>query len=271
MIKKPQNPRYLTGAILAIATIGLISFGSLSSAIFFIIILAMGSIELANGLSSGTQRHISFYVIAGLLIPFVLILAKNNGSTLFTVGLGVSLVFNTYLSINLYSKKVFPYKRWGLYFSLLYWALPLGLVTYICLKDPASLTQLLLGIIILIWTADTMAYFIGRSFGKNKLFPSVSPNKTIEGFLGAGVCVVLAAWGLSFIFKQSYTSWIPLGVIVWLTSALGDLVESKYKRSQDLKDSGSLLPGHGGFLDRFDGLVFAIPFVLVFELLHYPG
>lgn len=231
----------------------------------------MGSVELAKGLSSGTQRQVSFYVIGGLLIPFALILAKNNGVTLFTIGLGISLLFNTYLLINLFSKSVFPYKKMGLYFSLLYWALPLGLVTYICLRDESSITQLLLGIILLIWTADTMAYFTGRSLGKHKLFPSVSPNKTIEGFIGAGVCVVLAAWGLSYIFSQSPMSWITLGVIVWITSAVGDLVESKYKRSQDLKDSGSLLPGHGGFLDRFDGLVFAIPFVLVFELVFYPG
>jgi len=122
-------------------------------------------------------------------------------------------------------------------------------------------------VILLIWSADTMAYFTGKRFGKTKLFESVSPNKTREGSLGAGVSNVIISVILAIVMNQPIVSWVIMGIIVWITGTYGDLVESKMKRVAMVKDSGRLLPGHGGFLDRFDSLVMVIPFLLLLIML----
>lgn len=117
------------------------------------------------------------------------------------------------------------------------------------------------GLLILIWTNDTMAYFIGSQFGNRKLFERISPKKTWEGTIGGGLCTVLIAWGLSFVIKDfTTTQWIALAAVAAVFGTLGDLVESMLKRSVGVKDSGNLLPGHGGLLDRFDAFIFTLPF-----------
>lgn len=119
---------------------------------------------------------------------------------------------------------------------------------------------LVLGIFGLLWMADSGAYFAGRSLGKTKLMPSVSPKKTWEGLAGGMLGSVLLAWILAAFLPQfSLFQWIILAVSTTLFGTLGDLAESRLKRSLELKDSGSLLPGHGGFLDRFDGFFMAAP------------
>ena len=119
-----------------------------------------------------------------------------------------------------------------------------------------------LGVIILVWSTDTFAYLTGKKIGKHKLFERVSPNKTIEGFIGGMIFTLVTAWVLSIYFTQlSTTKWIGLSLVVSIFGCIGDLVESLFKRSANIKDSGSLIPGHGGILDRFDSLIFASPFV----------
>jgi len=112
-----------------------------------------------------------------------------------------------------------------------------------------------------------MAYFTGKRFGKTKLFESVSPNKTREGSLGAGVSIVILSAIIGLAQQQPIANWVALGLIVWIAGTYGDLVESKMKRAAMVKDSGRLLPGHGGFLDRFDSLVMVIPFLLLLSRL----
>ncbi|UBH14049.1 phosphatidate cytidylyltransferase [Macrococcus armenti] len=115
--------------------------------------------------------------------------------------------------------------------------------------------------LLIVWVTDTGAYIFGRLFGKNKLWPEISPNKTIEGFIGGILCSTIIA----VIFSLNYDmplSMIPLILVTWLFSMfgqLGDLVESALKRHFDVKDSGNLLPGHGGILDRFDSFIFVLP------------
>lgn len=117
------------------------------------------------------------------------------------------------------------------------------------------------GLLLLVWSNDTMAYFVGSQFGKHKLFERISPKKTWEGTLGGGICTVLIAWGLSHVIQDFSTAeWLALGAVAAVFGTLGDLVESMLKRSAGVKDSGNLLPGHGGMLDRFDAFVFALPF-----------
>ena len=120
---------------------------------------------------------------------------------------------------------------------------------------------MIMGIFILIWVNDSFAYLVGRSFGKRKLFESVSPKKTIEGFLGGFTFAIIASY-LLFLYSNELTllQWGILAVVVVIAGTLGDLVESKFKRMAGVKDSGAILPGHGGLLDRLDSLVFAAPF-----------
>ncbi|GLB52089.1 phosphatidate cytidylyltransferase [Neptunitalea chrysea] len=120
---------------------------------------------------------------------------------------------------------------------------------------------LIIGIFILIWVNDSFAYLTGRLFGKHKLFERVSPKKTVEGFLG-GLVFSIAASVLLFKYtkEMNLTNWVVLSFVIVIFGTLGDLIESKFKRSAGIKDSGAILPGHGGMLDRLDSLVFAAPF-----------
>ncbi|MFD0862616.1 phosphatidate cytidylyltransferase [Sungkyunkwania multivorans] len=123
---------------------------------------------------------------------------------------------------------------------------------------------LIIGIFILIWVNDSFAYLVGRTFGRHKLFERISPKKTIEGFLGGVVFALIAAYLLSRYDDSEALStvhWLTLGAVVVIAGTFGDLVESKFKRVGKVKDSGAILPGHGGLLDRLDSLVFAAPFI----------
>lgn len=124
---------------------------------------------------------------------------------------------------------------------------------------------LLLGFFILIWVNDTGAYLIGKNFGKQKLFPSVSPKKTVEGFLGGLFFACIGSYFIAtFTDTLDFTNWLILAIIVSVFGTLGDLIESKFKRQAGVKDSGVIMPGHGGLLDRLDSIIFAAPFFYLF-------
>jgi phosphatidate cytidylyltransferase len=121
--------------------------------------------------------------------------------------------------------------------------------------------QWLLFMYLVIWASDTGAYYIGSSLGKHKLYPKISPKKSVEGLIGgmlaaAGVALLCRVWFLPFVGIQEAA---VLGLVLAVTGTLGDLVESLFKRSAGVKDSGSLIPGHGGILDRMDSMLFAAP------------
>lgn len=131
--------------------------------------------------------------------------------------------------------------------------------------------QLIYFIIIITWISDTSAFFIGKYFGRHKLSPSVSPNKTIEGAIGAIVFSAITSLIFGHLYYNRYLLPIILGIILGIMGQLGDLVESMLKREIGVKDSSSLLPGHGGILDRFDSLIFIAPtayyMLYIFKLL----
>jgi len=154
----------------------------------------------------------------------------------------------------------------GPYFIMvhLYITLPILLLVN-ALDSTKDLHLIVFAIIVLIWLSDIGAYFSGKFLGKHKLFPDVSPNKTWEGFFGGGLAVMLGSCLISyFVFEESILRWLVIGLIVWLFGSVGDLVESAFKRYFNIKDSGTMLPGHGGFLDRFDSFLFVIPIVLAY-------
>lgn len=176
-----------------------------------------------------------------------------------------SLVF----FIELFRKKEDPFTHIAFSFlSIIYIALPSALLHFITIVNGEYHWEIMLGIILLLWTSDSFAYFTGRLIGRTKLFERISPKKTWEGSFGALIFAIGMACGLSIYFPIfQLQQWVILAVIIVIGGGLGDLVESLLKRSFDIKDSGTILPGHGGFLDRFDGLFLSIPSILAYLIL----
>lgn len=131
--------------------------------------------------------------------------------------------------------------------------------------------KIIISLFILIWTNDTFAYLVGINFGKNKLFERISPKKTIEGFVGGIIFALLAAVVIAnYYTKESLLKWIFIAVLVGFFGTIGDLIESKFKRVAGVKDSGNIMPGHGGVLDRLDSIIFVAPIVYLFyQILYY--
>lgn len=129
--------------------------------------------------------------------------------------------------------------------------------------------EFLLGAFILVWVNDTGAYLVGKNFGKQKLFPSISPKKTVEGFLGGLFFACIASYFIAkFTDTLDFTPWLILSIIVSVFGTIGDLIESKFKRQANVKDSGVIMPGHGGLLDRLDSIIFVAPFFYLFLRLY---
>ncbi len=145
-----------------------------------------------------------------------------------------------------------------------YIAIPFALFNVVRNTADGQGAVLLLIFFAIVWASDTFAYLWGMAFGKHPLFPSISPKKTWEGSIGGGVTAVVVAIGLGYWFTHwDWWQWAVVAVVVVLSAAFGDLVESQLKRQLKVKDSGQIMPGHGGILDRFDAAIFAIPFFLV--------
>lgn len=189
------------------------------------------------------------------------------------------LTLSTSFIFTLFSKHENPLDQISkIVLSLVYIGLPFMLLSIIHLSNPKIHNEtfkinFVLSIFILLWINDTFAYLIGRKFGKNKLFERISPKKTIEGFIGGLVFTLIFGVILSQInvlqmqsgsFSYNYTLWIVMALIVSVFGTLGDLVESMFKRQTGIKDSSNLIPGHGGFLDRLDSFIFAIPFIFIY-------
>lgn len=128
--------------------------------------------------------------------------------------------------------------------------------------------MVMLSVFILLWANDVFAYLIGSKFGKTKLAPSISPGKTWEGVVGGGVFSLLTGYCLSlWLTELSTQEWLVMSFLVVVFGTLGDLLQSVVKRHYQVKDSGSILPGHGGFWDRFDSFIGCIPFVSAYIIL----
>lgn len=173
--------------------------------------------------------------------------------------------------IELYRKKEKPFGNIAYAFlGIIYIALPFAFLNYLAVYNPLGIQLtynpwLVMGFFILIWTNDTGAYLAGRAFGKNKLFERISPKKTWEGAAGGLISTLITAYILS---KNTslldFNHWMIIATIIVVFGNLGDLTESLFKRSVNIKDSGSMLPGHGGLLDRFDAVLIASPMVFTY-------
>lgn len=175
------------------------------------------------------------------------------------------LLFISFLIVLFNRVNKSPFMDLGIVFlTYLYAIVPFTIILAIpfCNETNTYEGTTFLGCIILVWSTDTFAYLTGKSIGKTKLFERISPNKTIEGSAGGLLFTLVTASILSIYFTQfSLLQWLGLSLVISIFGSLGDLVESMFKRAANIKDSGNLIPGHGGVLDRFDSLLFASPFI----------
>ena len=184
------------------------------------------------------------------------------------------LVTIIYLLVaELYLKQPDPVSDWAYtMLSQMYVALPLALLNVLAFPANTSgmvtfCTLLPLSVFVFLWVNDSGAYCVGSLIGRHKLFPRISPGKSWEGSIGGAVFVLAAAWAIRHFLDDGMLTlpqWLGLGLVVVFFGTWGDLVESLLKRTLGIKDSGSILPGHGGMLDRFDSSLMAIPAAVVY-------
>ncbi len=151
------------------------------------------------------------------------------------------------------------------FLGIFYVAIPFSLLNIAVFEKGVYHFEIILGCLLILWASDTGAYFAGTLFGKRKLFERISPKKSWEGFFGGAVLALLFAFGISqYLDHLSLVQWLVIALIIIVGGTFGDLIESLLKRSIEIKDSGTTLPGHGGFLDRFDGLLISAPFIVAY-------
>ena len=249
--------------IIAAATLGGIT-PTLILLFIFSLLCLYEFLKGSFGSQSGKLISIMGISIALLAIPFIGIDLKPWINIL-TYGSVLILTIN--IGFILFKKRTFLTEQPTFVMAIIYIVLPFLITTIMTLSDE-KFPKVVLGTFIIVWLNDAGAYFSGKAFGKTKLSPSISPNKTWEGLIGGGLLGIIICFAIaSLIGGLTLTNWIILSMIIWTTGSMGDLVESSWKRQLGLKDSGTLLGGHGGFLDRLDSFIYTIPFVSLYYLL----
>ncbi len=257
------------------ALVGCIIWNEYSTAAIFLLFSTLATIEFYQILNKKELSHNTKYgpfvnVVVYSLLSLVFIEEINNYRVLFLI---VPFLFILVLQ-ELFSKDEIPYQNISsTLFALLYITLPFASLNYLNFNKDLYVKiglgenwSLLLGFFIILWTSDSMAYVVGKAIGKHKLIPRISPGKTWEGLVGGLIFAVLAGYLFAYVTESSILHWMVMATIISIFGLLGDLSESLLKRSGGVKDSGTLLPGHGGVLDRFDGILFSAPLVLCYLL-----
>lgn len=246
---------FLTGLILLIGT----------QYEYYVMIRNTGSQpQIISGIIAGSTAYIVSTLVASGVVPKI--------SFLILVP-----VMSAIMVIELYRKQDKPFDSLAhTFFSVLYSAIPFSMFPFSAFNR-TGLNSLLphegiifspgiiIGFFLLIWANDTGAYLTGMSVGRHKLMARISPKKTWEGFFGGVITAALVAWLLSgWLGAVDKIDWVIISLIISLAGTYGDLFESMLKRSAGVKDSGKIMPGHGGFLDRFDSAILSFPIVYLF-------
>ncbi|PKV67096.1 phosphatidate cytidylyltransferase [Pontibacter ramchanderi] len=258
--------RLIVGVLGAALFIGGIIFSEWTFFILFLGLTVLGTLEfyrLAGTVGIRANKVYGTLMAASIFIVFFLVDKEYMPTELLYLFLpALFLIF----VLELYRKEPQPFTNIAFtILGILYIAIPFSLLQLLGYLQGEYRWQPILGLLLLIWSSDTGAYIAGKNFGKNKLFERISPGKTWEGWIGGTVLTVLVSWLLSMFFLDlELYQWVGVAIIVSVFGVLGDLVESLLKRSLGVKDSGTLLPGHGGILDRFDSLVMVVPFIVAF-------
>lgn len=265
--------RAITGVIFVAVLIGCIIGGPLSFGILFCLISALATVEFCQLMNQQedvqVNRNICTLGSIALFLCFFFYGMNPAETGIFIPYLAILI----YLFISeLYLKKKNPINNWAYaMFSQLYVALPFALLNVLAFQtngttsDSQYLFILPLSIFIFNWVNDTGAYCTGMLLGKHPLFKRISPKKSWEGSIGGCVFSIAAAFALAHFFPiMSTAKWVGMGITVVVFGTWGDLTESLMKRQLGIKDSGNILPGHGGMLDRFDSAIMAIPAAVVY-------
>ena len=272
--------RLVFGFLFVVVVIGSIIIGKLAASLMLLIVVMMASSEIVNLFPHEQDKPLKNIVgcCSVMLYVFFVFLSGNFDS----IGSGIYIApifFFVPLIIALFSKKHDYVSIVGAsWLSMIFVALPCGIMTMFYNEELMGTDNgwvLLIFAYILIWVNDIFAYLTGSAIGRHKLCPRISPKKTIEGSVGGAVFTMLFAYFINrfllnvFFFDNLISNvevlFLALGVVVFGT--FGDLTESMMKRHAGVKDSGNIIPGHGGILDRFDATFMAMPFVFIYLLL----
>ncbi len=268
--------RTITGFSMVFLIVFLMYLNPIAFAALFLLIALLGLWEFY---SLTTTETISPQQIFGTVAGFMLFIVfsktfilSDGTSLLIPLFLPMVLLFLSFI-IEIFRKQANPFVNIAITFlGVFYIALPLSLLTIMARpevnRDLFGLPSFLFGFFILTWAYDTGAYLAGKSFGKHKFFERISPKKTWEGIIGG----LLVAAGIATLFTIlvpaiEWYHWTALMGMVVFFGTMGDLAESMFKRSLSVKDSGNILPGHGGILDRFDSVFLSAPFVFLYFIL----
>lgn len=263
MLNKNLLLRTATGSLFVGLVVASIFISSLFFGVLFLLITVVGTFELlrmsekVQGLAVNQVVAYSLSIIAYSSIFLATILADSRWF------LALILLLPASLLVELYRKKENPLLN--IAYSILpaiYIAIPLGLLNSLL---PIGEGFLLLAFFVTIWAGDTFAFIVGSLIGKHRLFERISPKKSWEGTIGSVVITLAISYWYPVIFGiLNGWQWAVFVVIALVAGSYGDLIESLFKRSVGVKDSGSIMPGHGGILDRFDAVFLASPLIFVF-------
>lgn len=259
--------RTLTGIVFAATIIFSLLISEFTYAILFILILLAGLHEFFNIFKNGQIVTNNTYSILVGAITFLIFFFIQSGlipTTFYFCLIPLALLVFIY---ELYRKSKTPFENIAT--SLLgfaYIVLPFSLTSFLVFTDEHNYNpNLLIALFALIWIYDSGAYIFGVSFGKHRLFERISPKKSWEGAIGGTIVTLVASWAISFFLSDiELIHWLAIAIITVISATFGDLTESLFKRQFNIKDSGNILPGHGGVLDRFDSLLFSVPSVIVY-------
>ncbi|MBN2637783.1 MAG: phosphatidate cytidylyltransferase [Bacteroidales bacterium] len=261
--------RTFTGVVFALLVLGSIVISPWAFFVLMGIFSLIGLHEFYPIFTKGQKGTLLYYVLGALtyvVVAFSLVSYIDFSNVLLIV-LGFFLV----MAAELFRTGEHSWKRIGaVIVGIVYVSIPFGMMnSFFFLKSAdIAIPWVLLALFILVWVNDVFAYLAGSTFGKHKLFEEISPKKTWEGTLSGIVFTLLFSWLFSMLSDNlNLLEWLGFGLIVSVTAIIGDLIESMLKRNASVKDSGTLLPGHGGVLDRFDAIIFATPFVFYYLFL----
>lgn len=269
MISKNLAQRLAVAAVAIPAILFMVFYGGDLFLYFALLLAALGMYEYLRGAKVAVGSPFFLIPMIGV-IGAVYLTATGRGDAGALCLLGIFLLVGILLAIGkdpvdkLFSR--LTYIIWGSFYVGLLYPLVYLIRGEAAWLDPAPGRWWLFLLMGSLWLGDTAAMFFGKSFGRHKLAPAVSPNKTVEGFIGGfiGVIVVAMVFKIFWLKEIAAHHFVVISLLIGLFGQLGDLVESLWKRSLGIKDSSRLIPGHGGVLDRFDSLLFAAPVVYLY-------
>lgn len=260
--------RISTGLIFLVVVIGCIIWNPYSLASLFYVVGILGMLEYYNiAKIGGVHPQTMTGVICASVLYISIELVKLQIMPIYVVSLAIPFFISIFI-YELFRKRPNPFTNIGhTIIGIIYVMAPFALLNVFTFEEIVNEYQpeVVLGFFVLLWLNDTGAYVFGKLLGKRKLFPRISPKKTWAGTIGGGITALAGAVAIAtYTADLSIIHWLALGVIIVISGTFGDLVESLLKRSANVKDSSNLLPGHGGILDRFDGVLLASPMVFTY-------